>query len=358
MHLILPVSGQSSRFPGLRPKWMLNHPNGNLMLVESFKGIDLANVESIVVICLRQHYEQYGVKDMLKRQFQKINIGDKLKIIVIESSCSQPHTVYQGIKSLNLTGQILIKDSDNFFKYVPKSGNSVCYQRLAKARIRTAANKSYIMMNESGDIVNIVEKRIISDTFCVGGYSFIEASHFAETFERIKHHENLYISHIVYQMILDGISFSGSEIEGFLDWGTLEDWNEYRSQFCTLFIDLDGTLVKNSAEYFSPFWGETDAIKENVNIINRLYDSGYGEIVITTTRGQESEGVTCEQLNRIGLKYHRILFGLFHGKRIIINDYSRSNPYRSCDAINISRDSNGLENMLSSLVNMRDIDIS
>ena len=59
MHLILPVSGQSIRYPGLRPKWMLNHPNGNLMLVESFRGIDLANIETIVVICLKQHYDKY-----------------------------------------------------------------------------------------------------------------------------------------------------------------------------------------------------------------------------------------------------------------------------------------------------------
>jgi len=352
LHLILPVSGQSSRYPGLRPKWILNHPNGNLMLVESIRGLDLTNIETIVVICLRQHYDDYGIKNMLNRQFAKLNLEDKLKIVVIESSRSQPHTVYQGLKLLDLAGAILIKDSDNFFKYEPHPGNSVCYLRLANANIRTAANKSYILMSETGIVVNIVEKRIISDSFCVGGYSFAKASEFNETFEKIGNRDTLYVSHIIYQMILDGIPFTSVEVEGFLDWGTFKDWSDYRMQFCTLFIDLDGTLVENSAEYFRPFWGETDAIKENVDIINHLYDSGYGEIIITTTRSPESEEVTREQLKRIGLKYHRILFGLFHGKRIVINDYSKSNPYRSCDAINLARNSNELASMLANLVPM------
>ena len=151
-------------------------------------------------------------------------------------------------------------------------------------------------------------------------------------------------------MMIDGAGFSGAEVEDFLDWGTLDDWSAFRARFCTLFIDLDGTLVKNSAEYFSPFWGDTDAIEENVSAINALYDSGYGEIVITTTRNSESEEVTRAQLSRIGLRYHRLMLGLFHGKRIVINDYARTNPYRSCDAINIPRDSSELTTMLRGLV--------
>jgi len=69
---------------------------------------------------------------------------------------------------------------------------------------------------------------------------------------------NLYVSHIIYQMILEGASFSGSPVTQFEDWGTLKDWNSYRSRFCTLFVDLDGVLVENSAEYFSPFWGRLE----------------------------------------------------------------------------------------------------
>lgn len=41
-NLIIPMGGKSSRFPNLRPKWMLTHPmSGDLMCVESIKGLNL-----------------------------------------------------------------------------------------------------------------------------------------------------------------------------------------------------------------------------------------------------------------------------------------------------------------------------
>ena len=38
--------------------------------------------------------------------------------------------------------------------------------------------------------------------------------------------------------------------------------------------------------------------------------------------------------------------GLNHSKRIIINDYSNSNPYKSCDAINLKRNADDLKEIL------------
>jgi len=340
--------------PGLRPKWTLTHPNGNLMLVESIKGINLSKIDSITVIGIQEHQDKYNIIKMVQKQFKKLNLHNKLQTVIIKNTKSQPHTVYQGIKSLNLKGPILIKDSDNYFEYDPKPGNRVCFANLSNVTIKKAGNKSYVLLTEANSVVNIVEKRIISDTFCVGGYSFKDASQFIKCFDNIGNKDSLYISHVIYQMILDGISFSGDEVKNFLDWGTLDDWNTYRKQFCTLFIDLDGTLVNSSSEYFDPFWGETEAIKENVKIINQIYESGYGEIIITTTRSPESEKITKTQLKKIGLKYHRVLFGLLHGKRVIINDYAKSNPYRSCDAINIARDSKELQSMISGIIETKD----
>lgn len=350
MILVLPVAGQSSRYPNMRPKWMLNHPNGNMMLAQSFFQWDMSHVESIVVICLRQHDEQYNVQQMLSKQFAKLGLLDKLRVVVIEQSDSQPHSVYQGLIQAGITGPIFIKDSDNYFSCTPKGVNEICFANISEYNSQNVANKSYIVMNEVGSIINIVEKRIISDTFCTGGYGFANAGDFIRTFEGLSDVPNLYISHIVYKMMLDGFVFSGAGVADYLDWGTLDDWNQYRQQYCTLFIDLDGVLVQNAAEYFQPFWGETNAISQNVETINRLYAAGYAEIILTTSRPYEFEQTTYEQLARVGLKYHRILFGLLHAKRIIINDYSSSNPYRSCDAVNIQRDSSQLTEMLQGLI--------
>jgi cupin superfamily acireductone dioxygenase involved in methionine salvage len=114
-------------------------------------------------------------------------------------------------------------------------------------------------------------------------------------------------------------------------------------------VDLDGTLIRDSGEYFEPVWGKTDGIKENIQAINRLYDGGKVQIIVTTSRKEEARQLTIQQLEREGLRYHQIVFGLNHGKRIVVNDYSRSNPFKSCDSVNIAHDSAELDEMLEAL---------
>jgi len=350
MKLLLPLAGQSSRFPRLRPKWMLTHPNGNLMVAESISGIDLSSVDEILPICLEKHELEFGVVEVLHRQFKKLGLPKRLSPVVITDSSSQPHTVYQCIRDRSLTGPILIKDCDNYFRCTPIEGNCIGFSRLSESGRITAGNKSYINLTDKGVVLNIVEKRVLSDTFCCGIYGFKKAEEFAATFEKLQGIHSLFISHIIYQMILDGKSFTGMPVSNYQDWGTLDEWNEYRQRFCALFIDLDGVLVENSAEYFAPHWGETEAIRENVSAVNKLYDQG-SQIFIVTSRSKEAESRTISQLERIGLKYNQIIFGVLHAKRIIVNDYTASNPYPSCDAINIARNSPRLEDLLSGCTN-------
>ena len=40
MSLILPCAGSSTRFPNMKPKWLLTAPSGNLMIQEALKNID------------------------------------------------------------------------------------------------------------------------------------------------------------------------------------------------------------------------------------------------------------------------------------------------------------------------------
>jgi hypothetical protein len=155
-------------------------------------------------------------------------------------------------------------------------------------------------------------------------------------------------------MILDDKAFSAPLCADYADWGTLKDWNRYKSQFGTLFVDLDGVLVRNSAEYFEPMWGQTDGIAENIRIINRLYDGGKVQIIITTSRKEGFRDATLKQLERVGMRYHQIIFGLNHGRRIVINDYARSNPYKSCDAVNIARNATNLSEMLEAALQIEE----
>ena len=58
MKLIIPVAGLSSRYKGMRPKWMLTLPDGKLMMEHCIKGIDFSNIDEIVVIALEEHIKE------------------------------------------------------------------------------------------------------------------------------------------------------------------------------------------------------------------------------------------------------------------------------------------------------------
>ena len=60
MNLILPVAGMSTRFPNVKPKWLLTHPNGNLMIAEAIKGLKLDLFDKIYLISTQQHLDKYN----------------------------------------------------------------------------------------------------------------------------------------------------------------------------------------------------------------------------------------------------------------------------------------------------------
>lgn len=347
MNLLLPVAGGSTRFPNMKPKWLLNNPNENLMIVEAIKGLNLKEFKKIYIIALEEHLVEFKFEIGIKNEFKKLHCADKLEFVILKQrTVSQPQTIARAILQANIEGQIYIKDSDNYFKESRHSGNFISTYDLNNIDLVHAKNKSYVVTNDQGMILNIVEKRIISSTFNVGGYGFESAKKFLKYYNKLKHNENLYISHVIYQMILDGIKFQKSTVKEYIDWGTFKEWALYRSQFSSIFVNIDGVIFKNSSEFFEPFFGETKAISSNVEALNKLYYSGKTNIILTTSRKESFREMTIEQLNQNGVKYHQILFNLNAGKNLIINDYNSSKPYKSCDSINIKSDSDDLKDML------------
>ena len=195
MEIIVPAAGLSSRFPNMRPKYSLVDYSGKLMLesaIEPFLG-----KHNITIGILKEHDEKYKITELLHHE-----LGNKIRIVVLEKQTSGPaDTVYQIIKKSNidLNSEILIKDCDSFFNHEYARGNYICVSRFSDNNlIRTPASKSYITTNEQGIVQNIVEKKVISDKFCVGGYKFESADLYCNAFEQLsKSNEEIYVSNII-----------------------------------------------------------------------------------------------------------------------------------------------------------------
>ena len=347
-NLIITAAGLSSRFEGLKPKWMLTHPNGNWMLVEALKSMDFDSVDKIHLGFLREHIEEYNCMDGIKLCIKELGIEEKAEIITLqERTKNQPHTVYSIIKKAKISGQIIIKEVDNTFTYKIADGNFMCYYDLNDTTCINPSNKSYITIDKNGSISNLVEKKVISSTFGCGSYSFKSSAEYCGYFESLSEkRDNLYLSDIIKKMIEDKKDFKAVKASNYIDWGTKEDWFAYVREYKTIFVDLDGTLVKSSGKYCSPLWGETKGIRKNIELINKLHDTGKVYVIITTARPRSAKKITLKQLEKEGIKHDDIIFDLFHANRTLINDYGSSNPYPTCSAVNIFRNSDDLERYL------------
>ena len=344
------MAGRSSRFPNMRPKWMLTHPMTNrFMVTESILGLNLDFFDNIWFICLQEHEDKYQFMKGLVSELDEVGLRAKSNIVLLpEQTDSQSETVYTFLSGQELEGFVFIKDSDGFYRCDVEERNQVAYFDLNDMDDINARTKSYIELDVNNVITNIVEKKVVSSTFSSGGYGFADAKEFCKTFEKLQDMDGeCYISHIIFEMMLSGSTFYGTKTTDFKDWGTFDAWNKYKSQYKCLFVDIDGTLVTNSSIHFPPYVGSGDPLEDNIELLDDLHQQGKVKIVLTTSRPERLRQLTLMELQTKGIPYDELIMGLPHCQRVVINDFARSNPYPSCSAINIPRNQNNLKEFLS-----------
>ena len=320
--------------------------SNRFMVTESILGLNLDFFDNIYFICLQEHEDKYQFMKGFVTELDKLGLRDKSNIVLLpEQTTSQSETVYTFLSGYDLDGYIFIKDSDGFYRTeITEECNQVAYFDLNDMDDINARTKSYVELALNGTVVNIVEKKVISSTFSSGGYGFADARKFCSTYEKLQDMEGeCYISHVIWQMMLDTEVFHGLKTTDFKDWGTLNAWNKYKSQYKCLFVDIDGTLVTNSSLHFPPYVGSGEPLEENINYLADLHDGGKVKIILTTSRPEEYRTATLFELETKGIVFDQLIMGLPHCKRVVINDFARSNPYPSCEAINIPRNSDNLK---------------
>ena len=315
-----------------------------MMVTEAISGLNLDFFDNIYFICLQQHEEKYQFMKGFVSELDDAGLREKSNIVLLpEQTDSQSETVYTFLSGYDLDGFIFIKDSDGFYRCDVEERNQVAYFDLNDMDDINARTKSYVDLDVNDVVTNIVEKKVISSTFSSGGYGFADAKEFCKTFEKLQDMDGeCYISHIIFEMMLSGSTFYGTKTTDFKDWGTLDAWNKYKSQYKCLFVDIDGTLITNSSHHFPPYVGSGEPIENNIDFLAELHEQGKTKIVLTTSRPDKFRQLTIMELQTKGIPFDELVMGLPHCQRVIINDFARSNPYPSCKAINIPRNTDDL----------------
>ena len=185
----------------------------------------------------------------------------------------------------------------------------------------------------------------MSDTFCIGGYKFESANDFIHAYENLSTTREVFVSDVIGYCINQGKMFTIKDTENYVDVGTAPEWFDYNDK-PVIFCDIDGTIIKNQGRVGPNSWGsEPIPLQKNIKRLLTLQQQG-AQFVFTTARPREYEFKTSKMLYDLGFRDFDLIVGLQNARRILINDYNKSNPYPRAEAINLVRDSDNLEDLL------------
>ena len=227
--LIVPMINTSKKYENSVPiEFQYDNKTGKINCIKSIEGLKLSYIDTfsrIYFIILSKHEEKYHVsqKIMLSVKNSMLNGIECVFTFLDKPTSSQAETIYTEIIRHNIKGPIFIKDADNMCILNSElKKNSVLVYPLENTPIVDPQHKSYVAIDDQNFVVNIIEKKVVSNLFNCGGYSFNSALDFVEAYEAVQMFEDItshmYISHIIYWLILNKkLKFRPIEAVGYED---------------------------------------------------------------------------------------------------------------------------------------------
>jgi len=223
--IIVPIAADKPEYDEVIPHVFRMNNSGVMLCIAGILGLDISAFDKIYFTILKKHSVHYQLKAMMELQLLRLGLSNKSEVVeLLESTKSQPDTIFSTIQSKHITGSVLVKDADCYFEAEIVPENSVFTFPLDSMNQVNPQCKSYIQTDDQFYITNIIERRIIGRDFCAGGYYFEDVEDFLRYYEQNKSYSPLFMSHIIYSALLDGQSFRPVRVLRYKDWGTSSDW--------------------------------------------------------------------------------------------------------------------------------------
>lgn len=215
--LIVPAAGNAKGSSSEMPRIFMPDKNGIMLCVKSILGLHPENFSRIIFTILREHVEQFDIDQLLRLQFKRLSLNNAEILIVENPTNTQAETIKVTIEKCGVSGPVFFKDADCYFEaeIYPENGIAVC--SLESLPLVDPRNKSYVAVDDMQHVTNIIEKRIVSHLFNAGGYCFADVKDYLEAYEKYSQLGKIYLSHLIYGMLLDGYTFRPIEITKYKD---------------------------------------------------------------------------------------------------------------------------------------------
>ena len=220
--LIVPVAADKAEYADGLPYVFSFDKDGVLICIKSILGLDLSKFDELYFTVLKKHDERFFIVDIMNLQFKRLGLQNAKVVVLDKTTEDQAETVYQTILREKIEGSIFIKDSDCYFRTELGQGNSIAIFPIEELEVLAPKDKSYVAVDDMYYLTNIIEKSVVGHYINAGGYSLNRAEDFIDYYLRLRDYGRLYISHIIYAMLLDKKSFRPMLVEDYRDWGDVE----------------------------------------------------------------------------------------------------------------------------------------
>lgn len=225
--LLVPVAADKPEYANGLPYVFGLDKDGVIICIKSIMGLDLSKFDNIYFAVLKKHDERFFIVDSLKLQFKRLGIKNAKVVVLDKPTQDQVETIYKTIQQEQIEGSIFIKDSDSYFKTELNDENGVAIFPIEELEILAPKDKSYVAVDDMYYLTNIIEKAVVGHYISAGGYVIKHVETFNYYYSRLRQYGKLYISHIIYAMLLNKQTFRPMIVEEYKDWGTKRDFYRY-----------------------------------------------------------------------------------------------------------------------------------
>lgn len=186
MNIVIPMAGHGARFS--QAGWSVPKPlievDGQAMVLRAIAGLPKALAERWIFICLREHLEHQGLEKTLRAYAGDVPV----EIIALsEITQGQACTVLTAKHLIESSVPLLIHNADTYFSS-PLAETIIANRGKAGGIVTvfedTDPRWSFVRIAESGQIIEVAEKRPISRWATVGMYYFEQGRDFVRLAER------------------------------------------------------------------------------------------------------------------------------------------------------------------------------
>lgn len=221
--LIIPVAADNASQPDAMPYVFSLDQSGIMLCIRSIQGLNLSAFNNIYFTILRKHAELFSLDEIFKLQFKRLGLNNAHLVILNNPTMSQVETVQQTLIQEDINGAIFIKDADGYFTGEVRRENGVAVFALENLEMVDPRHKSYVSLDDMYYVTNIIEKRIVSHYFNVGGICLENTDLFQHYYKHLLQMSDdgkICMSHVVYAMLLNKLKFRPIMAKDYIDYGT------------------------------------------------------------------------------------------------------------------------------------------